>query len=481
MKKLLSLLMLTVISVCALFGCGGGGGDSKDPTPTDYAGQATLDLTSTETKKLIANKDAYQHIDGDTTHFRQLDKTNSSSDLPESVQQLKVFKARYLAVNTPESTGEIEPWGKLASRFTKTKLASAESIVLESNGAEWETDANGRFLTWVWYKKTGDTTYRNLNLELLQEGLAYTSNISDDVRYAELAREANYQAQDFSFYLFSDATDPEFFTGEAIQTDLKTIRTHLDYFTGKRVAITATVTVMYGKGSIYVEDLDHMEETTGMYYGMPVFYGMGNSSWAKILKPGNKVFLAGEVSYSENFGYQICNLKYFPYKNDPENIRVVEENVLPAYRLTTLTEFFGKTTIEQKIYDADTDSFKMDPNDEDVYLTESKEYDYAALVLGTSISVSRLEITDVYTTKQGESEGAMSITCKDSTGKTVIVRTDVMYNDDGYKITEESFPVGSLLSANGIVDYYNDTNSQYEKSPYQIKVFTMNDLTVESK
>ena len=35
-----------------------------------------------------------------------------------------VLKARYIAINTPESTGSIEPWGKKAANFTKTKLQS---------------------------------------------------------------------------------------------------------------------------------------------------------------------------------------------------------------------------------------------------------------------------------------------------------------------------------------------------------------------
>lgn len=476
-KRFLSLIVLTVISLTALFGCG--------PTKTgesaqiDYAATVTLDLTSKETKKLIANTNAYMHIDGDTTHFRQLDQTNKTSELPESVQRLKVFKARYLAVNTPESTGEIEPWGKLASRFTKNKLASAESIVLESNGPEWETDSNGRFLTWIWYKPEGTTEYRNLNIELLQEGLAYGSNIDEDLLYYQAANDACARAQEHSLYVYSKDTDPEYFTGEAIKTDLKTIRTHLEYFSGKRVAITATVTIVAGKGSIYIEDLDQVDEETGLYYGMPVFYGMNNLSWSKILAPGNTVFLAGEVSYSENYGYQICNLKYNPLRNDPENIRIVEENVAPGYKVTSLSEFLGKIKIEQKVYDAETDTFLKDPEDDELYLTEEKEYGYAELVVGTSISTERLKIVDIYTTSNGgENDGAMSITCQDDSGKEIVIRTDVLYGEDGYKITESHFPIGSYLTAKGIVDYYNNEGKNF---PYQIKVFHVDDLIVESK
>lgn len=476
-KRFLSLIVLTAIALTALFGCSSKNTGSN--APTDYAATVTLDLTSTETKKLIADTTAYTHIDGDTTHFRQLDRTNDTDELPESVQRLKVFKARYLAVNTPESTGEIEPWGKLASHFTKTKLASAESIVLESNGPEWETDSNGRFLTWIWYKPEGATQYRNLNVELLQEGLAFGSNIDEDLLYYQAASNANAYAQEQSLYLYSKDADPDYYTGEAIETDLKTIRTHLEYFSGKRVAVTATVTVVAGKGSIYIEDLDQVDEETGLYYGMPVFYGMNNLSWSKILAPGNTVFLAGEVSYSESYGYQICNLRYNPLRNDPENIRVVAENVAPGYKVTDLSDFLGKITIDQKVYDAETDTFLKDPEDDELYLTEKKEYDYAELVVGTSIAMESLKIVDVYTTSNGgDNDGAMSITCQDASGKEIVVRTAVLYGEDGYKITQDRFPVGSYLTAKGIVDYYNNEGKNF---PYQIKVFHVDDLTVESK
>ena len=41
-------------------------------------------------------------VDGDTTHF----------NVPSSIVSGGVLKARYLGINTPESTGQIEPWGK---------------------------------------------------------------------------------------------------------------------------------------------------------------------------------------------------------------------------------------------------------------------------------------------------------------------------------------------------------------------------------
>ena len=106
----------------------------------DYAGQAKLDFDAkTQTVEVTVKS----FIDGDTTHF----------NIPDDFFVGHTLKARYLAVNTPESTGKIEEYGKAASRFTREKLEQAVSIILESDSDVWNVDSTGgRYLVWVWYK-----------------------------------------------------------------------------------------------------------------------------------------------------------------------------------------------------------------------------------------------------------------------------------------------------------------------------------------
>ncbi len=73
-------------------------------------------------------------VDGDTTHF----------SVPEDQFPGGVLKGRYLAVNTPECTGKVEPFGQAASDFTREKLLSAAKILLESDSADWELDSTGQ-------------------------------------------------------------------------------------------------------------------------------------------------------------------------------------------------------------------------------------------------------------------------------------------------------------------------------------------------
>ena len=120
-------LIITVL-VCLLVSCFGGCQRVPDPTvpsndPTvpstaapvidevDYAAKVKLNMSSSTAKTEATVK---QFIDGDTTHF-YVDGWGSDG----------VFKARYSAVNTPESTGKLEEWGKKASKFTRSKLETA--------------------------------------------------------------------------------------------------------------------------------------------------------------------------------------------------------------------------------------------------------------------------------------------------------------------------------------------------------------------
>ena len=149
---LLTVLLLTV-SLCA-------SGLAEQAEFEDYAASITLDMQSETVKQEVTVR---TYVDGDTTHF----------NVPESVSASGVLKARYIAINTPESTGKIEEWGKKASSFTKEKLQSADSILIESDSGSWNLDSTStRDLVWVWYRPAGDEAYRNLNIELLQNGLA---------------------------------------------------------------------------------------------------------------------------------------------------------------------------------------------------------------------------------------------------------------------------------------------------------------------
>ena len=105
-------------------------------------------------------------VDGDTAWF--------ITDNNETI------KARFLAIDTPESTNQIEEYGKEASKFTCDKLTNAEKIVLEYDENSNKIDKYNRHLVWVFIDN------KLLQSLLLKEGLAEIKYLYGDYEYTSI-------------------------------------------------------------------------------------------------------------------------------------------------------------------------------------------------------------------------------------------------------------------------------------------------------
>ena len=405
----------------------------------DYAGNVKLDMNS---ETLKAEVDVKLAVDGDTVHFNISEPSFSGS----------VLKARFLAVNTPESTGQIEPYGKTASDFTKEKVMNAVSIIVESDTASWNADSTGdRYLVWVWYKPSANEDYRNLNIEILQNGLAIASNSAQN-RYGSICMDALNQAKSLGLNVHSGKADPNFYYGEAIELDIKGLRMDVKNYVGKKVAFEGVV-YRDSSNTVYVEEYD---TETGIYYGIAVYYGFNTSGDAlDIIQVGNRVRIVGTVSEYQGT-YQVSGLQYRVMKpNDPDNVQKLGEGFEGAYYEVSASDFKNKNVT-------------IDTEDQDGNIT-SKTFSYASLAVNSSVTVKNLKVVDVYTTNNEESSsiGAMTLTCEDG-NTTISVRTEVLRFSNGTIITEESFK-GKSINVKGMIDYFNGS--------YQIKVFSPKDIT----
>ena len=454
-KKSIAYLLLCATLLCSLTGCTEAPQQSETTPPAatetateiaateavieevDYAAIAVLDMGSPTAKVEVTVK---QFVDGDTTHFY----------VPSSVLGGGVLKARYLGINTPESTGKIEEYGKKASSFTKERLSSATSIIIESEDGNWNADSTGdRYLVWVWYKTAESDVYRNLNIEILQNGLAIANSAANN-RYGSLCMDAIAQAKALKLNMQSGQKDPDYYYGEAVELTLKELRTNIENYSGMKVAFNGVVT-MNNNNSVYVESYD---PETDMYFGMSVYYGFNlNGQGLEILNLGNEVRIVGSVQYYEAGGtWQISDLNYRMMKpDDPNNIQKLSEGHAPAY-LTTDPAKFTQGTVDVPVGD------------------EMVTFDYAQLAMSTSIEMKGLYVYDAYTTKNEDSasKGAMTLYCKVD-GYDIAVRTIVLYDQNGNLVTQDQF-LGKTIDVRGLVDYYNGT--------YQIKVFNTGDITI---
>ena len=98
--KVLSSTLLVLLLVLSMFACSG---------TVDYVSKHKFDPNSGRIYQEVTVK---LYVDGDTTHFNVTEPVNGS----------RTLKARYLGINTPESTGKIEEFGKAASNFTREKF-----------------------------------------------------------------------------------------------------------------------------------------------------------------------------------------------------------------------------------------------------------------------------------------------------------------------------------------------------------------------
>ena len=173
--KKLFVLALALIITLVLVGCG-------ETVTIDQYGEydavtktCEFQVTYTDNSSFLTDGAGYATLisltDGDTTNFR----------LPGG-QNITI---RYHGVDTPESTGSVEKWGKAASLFVKSKLETAVSIVLEATSTPASHDSYGvRYLGYVWYKLGENDPFKLLNLELVENGFSKNKCINTpDFKY----------------------------------------------------------------------------------------------------------------------------------------------------------------------------------------------------------------------------------------------------------------------------------------------------------
>lgn len=131
-------------------------------------------------------------VDGDTAWFNL---------------ENKKIKARFLAIDTPESTNKIEEYGKEASKFTCDLLNNASHIQIEYDDNSDKQDKYNRELVWVFVDE------KLLQELVVKEGLAEVKYIYGNYKYLDQVNLALKEAKKNKLNLWSDAEDnnPDYF------------------------------------------------------------------------------------------------------------------------------------------------------------------------------------------------------------------------------------------------------------------------------
>ena len=328
-------------------------------------------------------------IDGDTAHFFPVVKTTSSEKI----------KSRFYGIDTPESTGKIQPYGHAASVFTGSKLDAAAkngTIVISTPGLgykEPQKDSTGsRYLSLVWINETKKNANFDelilLNVWIVQEGYSWVNQL-DKVPYMEdTFLKAEAQAKKFKLNLHSGKPDKDFNYGDYETTSILDIKreivatlddpTHVNKFDNKKVRVTGTVAGYINK-TLYLQGFftvaDGSTKPEGEYASINIYTGTGVIP-TRYTETNAVVMLCGTAITSETFGFQISGVTFPQLKSreSDNTARVMlepEDNVDPTTKLHVF---------EYSISELDT-------------IVKNK--DYSSLYCATSIT-DEFTVTEVY-------------------------------------------------------------------------------------
>ncbi len=373
----IALLPLLLLTAC--------GGDKKSDTSDvqkeeiDYTGQTHLKLDADLFTKVMQDK-TDGNFDGENyCDFNEdgIEKMLTVSDYPTGCSS-KVFtnytdgdttsftsyngfytvKVRYLAVDTPESTSEIEEWGKSASLFNKGKLSNAKHVIVQSAGcartgktAVADLDGYQRTLAYVWYTDVETPTqndFRNLNLELVQEGYSIfsgsredmvetktnddgTETVVDDSFYNAFVA-ANDQAKALKKHLYSNEKDPHYWYDAPKKLGLDELY-NTDYYTN-----TATYKNTSVKYSMYCDEYTkwtfegvvtrkagnsfYIQDTIdGKAYGLYVFTFR---TYAPV-QIGNRLRVSGVLSFYSGI-YELSGVSFSMFNHQEGDIEYVTDS-----------------------------------------------------------------------------------------------------------------------------------------------------------
>lgn len=365
MKSINRLLKATIFALLlGTIGCSSPQTSSNvgiSETPTigdenwvDYANNGTVRLQLDYTNREFFTDGVGQFslktaIDGDTAHFTELSTG-------------EIMKARFYGIDTPESTGKVQEYGKPASNYTKEMLKLADSkgtIVVSSAQDSYgkpNPDSTGeRYVSLVWI----NTEKRNaplseltlLNLLIVQNGLSWVKNVQDMPQYADTFYQAENQAKVYKLNLHSGLPDALFNYGEYQDVSLLEVKeelqktlddpNHINKYDGEKIRFQGTV-AGYSNNILYLQDYvlyDNDDPTKGgEYCGINIFVGM-SAIPSKYTKLNTYIQVCGLAQNNENFGFQVTDTQgRFPVgtatsDNDAKIIYKPDQNVDTEHNL----------------------------------------------------------------------------------------------------------------------------------------------------
>lgn len=299
-------------------------------------------LTNTDYAPNDADDVFTNYVDGDTTQFTSYNGNYT-------------VKVRYLGVDTPESTSEVEEWGRSASLFNKSILKKAKYVIVQSAGsaktgkrAPADLDGYQRSLAYVWYSNEDNPTkesFRNLNLELVYNGFSGFNAPSDDMKedFYDAFSDAYTIAQEYKKNRFSNEKDSnyDYNPAQVLPLDMLYDETyyvdHFDPNTNENLgnyssfcddktwySFDGYVTRVVGGSAFYIQN-----KIGDNYYGLYVF----TLRTYEPVQVGNWLRVTGVLDYYSGM-YELKGVSYSFFNHEDKDIKYLDENGNPTEDVT---------------------------------------------------------------------------------------------------------------------------------------------------
>lgn len=406
MKKIFSIII--VLSLCAL-ACLSLAACNKIADNTKFYDSITktLKLTKSYEGKSFLNDgigkatvDAY--TDGDTTRFK--------------LEQGTVVIVRYYQIDTPESTGSVDKWGRAASNFTKNALSNATEIVLEATASVAQKDSYGtRYLGYVWYKTADYNDFKCLNLEIVENGFsANKGNSTSDYPYNAYFAKAQTAAQSIKLRIYSDLDDPLYST-DPVQMTVKEFLDNTDLYysadtnSGAKVRTTVCITgLRVSDSGTHTFSAVQYEPETGKTYPINIYAGYSSSPVSQ-LEIGHLYDVTGNVQ-KYNGSFQISGLSYNELLELKDATKIVQRDYYlkfdssETYCGQYYSTLYGNVTVTEVSVNGSTLTIKgtaQQRKSSDSYKDDVKTFTFTATVpegytnslqVGDAISVEGFQV-----------------------------------------------------------------------------------------
>lgn len=206
LKRKLLVFLLTAILLFSLAGCTSSQDTHQKET---YQAQVSTQAQSNEKESTnVIEKQEQDQISQSTSNNQTVQEEKAGNKAEINLIKARVTKVvdgdtvyvrfengreekvRFIGVDTPESTTKIEPYGKEAAAYTKSRLLGKD-VWLEPDVQE--RDKYGRLLAYIWLsppENINDTEIKNkmFNAILLLEGYAQIMTVPPNVKYVDYFR-----------------------------------------------------------------------------------------------------------------------------------------------------------------------------------------------------------------------------------------------------------------------------------------------------